>query len=646
MAWYDTIASALGGVWRNIDETPRDPYKFKEWSLYWEIEWVTGAGYLDWKSNNGLNPYTPLVITSAPASIVIRPKLPLRYVGYHSTYGYSFFGGRCVDLSDISSYVYVRNNDDTKWIKIVGDWANKQTVVTYSVGSNDFTDAWETSPTPDSDHYFYAHYYIHGTANSDTLSLTEYWYNGASLGYTHHTNRSGLAQFFTPLVDDFSFEYHYTFASVGIKNTDYMQWSFNGNYFYEKNNGDDLIFNWTNPHYFDLETDQDMGSIAGSIDNDALLPLIVYDPTTTGETEFEADWIYNTDVYSTWYATYMRLYDPNDSLWAVKFPRPLSLSNLLEIFITRMFSGYFILMNADASKWFKFGVSNTYAYTIEDSEGLYDTSGPAMGSFCNIKGYLSKDYNIQVVIEELDGDPSEDHEYDLSKIFDPWEPIYIGISVVAAASYTAMYPSFVMQSENAAPNIEFSQTGANGIFEPIQKLIIDTLEQVDQEFYLYFKDIIRNSQDYSDLDSLFAMNPSYASDAFNSLKAGEVCIVVDRYHRSYFYVVKAGSQATNLPTYINITPALYWELIDYIQNDEMKVEQHDIVGLVNGTDKLITHAAHNRDKSYAPTIQLIHNGKVKTSDIVASVVSTTQIRLSTDEATAFENLKANVYVTV
>ena len=53
MAWYTSTYAELGYAYRDYYENPSYPYEWKEFCLWFDVEWVSGAGYLDWKMNDG-----------------------------------------------------------------------------------------------------------------------------------------------------------------------------------------------------------------------------------------------------------------------------------------------------------------------------------------------------------------------------------------------------------------------------------------------------------------------------------------------------------------------------------------------------------------------------------------------------------------
>jgi hypothetical protein len=173
---------------------------------------------------------------------------------------------------------------------------------------------------------------------------------------------------------------------------------------------------------------------------------------------------------------------------------------------------------------------------------------------------------------------------------------------------------------------------------------IDTLAETRT---CYVKSKIINTQDISDLDSLmFMTHLGEVTDFGKTLKEFDACMVFDKYNRTYVYQLRSGYHVTSLPDYVNVADTYYWELIGMMQHSHQIVpEQYPVVGLVSGSPVTITHSTHNRSYGYAPTVQLIHNGKVRTHGIRIFVKSTTQLELQTTEVAALTNLKINVYVT-
>jgi hypothetical protein len=612
------ITSTLGGT-SQANPVPYDPFQFL---TFWTWEFTTGAGYFDFD-------LLKFVVTTQPATLVVRPREELQFSSLASN-GFQVTG--FVSNYYQTSYIRIFNEAETKWCKVAGDYVVGETIFTCSTSAYDFTDEW------DKQHYsgdFYKG--VLSITNSYIKTLViNYWDSGGQDYSNVQTNVTNTPLIFTEGTENVCCEIVFQFTSTGTKNfTELMNFNLIP--------ATSFAFNYTN---FILDTDDtaNWGDVGDADqDNDTAPPLVEFPIGTAGETNFDANWDFNTNAYMTWGASWSYLYDPNDSLWAAKLKWPIAMNSRCILLTDRVFYGSFMLISADEERWFRFGSGVGYICKIEDSRGFHDDNIGSLDSNMQVTGIVDTDLNINVRMSAYG--VTYEGTYDLKQIFSPGEPIYAALYTEPTASYSYWNDIFVY-SYNAAPNTDVGQTAANGIFNHTEFLTLALNELADNAYYLYFKDKIRNSLDYSDLDSIYAMNPSYASDDFNALQPGEVCIVIDRYHRVYFYIVKSGSQVDSLPDFIRINDSLYWELMEVIQNEEMKVEQYPVTGLVSGSPQLITHTAHNRSKSYAPAVQLIHNNKVKTSGITVSVVSTTQLRLTTAETTAFTNLKINVYVTV
>jgi hypothetical protein len=610
-----TINSVLGSTSR-VNPVPYDLFQFL---TFWSWEFTSGDGYFNYDTLS-------FYVTTAPATLVIRPKEELQFSSLASN-GF-FVAGRTTNYI-FNSYVRIFNEDESKWAKVEGDATYGKTFFTCSTGAYDFEDDWTSQ--------YYTSDFVRtvlSITNSYIKVLTNNYWQASGHDYSNvQTLVTTIPLIFTEDSENVCWEIVHEFTTTGSKNPDHCAFTVVPPSTFE--------FNYTN---FKLGFDTlDMGDIDAEQDNDTAPPLVEFPINTAGETKFDANWDFNTGCYFTWGASYGYLYDFGELLWAAKLKWPIAMNSACLFSADRVFYGYLMLISADEERWFRFGSGLSYHCIIEDSKGLYDDDIGTLGNYTKVVGVMDADLNIHVMMSQAG--TMYEGTYDLTKIFSPGEPIYAALHVLDQADQ-AYHNNILIQTYNAAPNTDYGQTAANGIFNHIEFLTLAIDELAEYSYYLYFKDKIRNSLNYSDLDSIYAVNPSYASDAYNVLQPGEVCIVIDRYHRVYFYIVKSGYHADSLPDYIKITDSLYWELMEVIQNEEMIVEQYDVTGLVSGSSQLITHTAHNRLKSYAPVVQLIHNGAVKTSGITVSVVSTTQLRLTTAETTAFTNLKINVYVTV
>jgi hypothetical protein len=79
-----------------------------------------------------------------------------------------------------------------------------------------------------------------------------------------------------------------------------------------------------------------------------------------------------------------------------------------------------------------------------------------------------------------------------------------------------------------------------------------------------------------------------------------------------------------------------------VGTDKLQVEQVSVPTLTAGGNVVVAHTQHDTAKSGAPVVQIIHENKVRTSGIKVTVVSSTQLRL-TSLGEAFSDLKVNMF---
>lgn len=372
--------------------------------------------------------------------------------------------------------------------------------------------------------------------------------------------------------------------------------------------------------------------------------------TTTAEIQsrLEAFFTIINDCYWQYGNTYTTLRNP--SYLPISAILNIPLEKVSYIFNTiYAVNNSLIITNSDGSKWFRVYNNISNYLCIDDSvNGELYLSTEIFGNASTLKQSLTYDgavgeltvnfINAAIEIEYL-------NIFDLYSVFDRDEELYFGVGTIPGRNYCYFYEYIFLISESIPHSVELGQS-ENTKFHSSAKALELTSQEYYTEQFCFFKQKIRNSQDYSDLNSLYGIDPGYPSDSQVPLKAKDACIVHDDYNRFYFYTVKEGPAQDSLPDIIRATPNLHWKLQDVVGVGSMLVEQYDVVGLVSGNDVIITHTEHNRiDNGFAPSVQIIHNNIILTSKIITSVVSTTQIRLSTSETEVFTNLKINIFIT-
>jgi len=158
----------------------------------------------------------------------------------------------------------------------------------------------------------------------------------------------------------------------------------------------------------------------------------------------------------------------------------------------------------------------------------------------------------------------------------------------------------------------------------------------------YLRSLIIDSESV-DNPSLVRINPGKPSDRPGDvLIPNDTCLVWDKYNRFYFYKLKSGDVASSLPDLVRVSSSLYWEIVSVSGTMGLQTEQVSIVSLGAGSDTLITHPPHDISRSDAPSVQVIHEGRVKTSGLKISVVTNTQLRV-TSLGEALLDLKINIH---
>lgn len=155
-----------------------------------------------------------------------------------------------------------------------------------------------------------------------------------------------------------------------------------------------------------------------------------------------------------------------------------------------------------------------------------------------------------------------------------------------------------------------------------------------------------------DPESLTAINPLRAGDDNRPLVAGDTVIVVDRFHREFYYLIQDGASgvSTNIPYIVKFKEHewtdLYAELLNTSYQDGFSpiVEQHIISSLIDTTPVTfdLDHSLDTAKLSF-PVIQIIHEGKVKTNGIRVYHVSSSRLRFETTSTTALLDIKVNLF---
>lgn len=401
----------------------------------------------------------------------------------------------------------------------------------------------------------------------------------------------------------------------------------------------------------DLQPLEMTGSI--SQDNDIPEGVLEADWSGNDSTFFDELWEMPDDgTYVTIYTTSVRLYVPSfgDRLdWGARLKigfKPNENTSITSGQSTYAFMG---LMNADGSRSIMCGqTTDRYFFIKTEVDGVSTTvyySETSSGYTSVRQHYFEvKDGILKVIGESYDG---RLHEYEcpVTDIFGATESFYHVIRPTLQATYTSLYNTTIILSPQVAHNVDYGQT-ANILFAPMLEPFDSNITELTTKRFCFYKTKIKNSKNVSDLTSLYGIDPGYPSDSGVPIQIDDGCIVHEKYNRFYFYSLVAGDEQNSLPDIIRATPTLYWKLVDVVTNNNLLIEQYDIVGLVSGSEVIVTHSAHNREKSFAPTVQMLHNNVIKTKGIVIAIVSNTQLRLSTSEVTEFTNLKINIHVTI
>jgi len=350
-----------------------------------------------------------------------------------------------------------------------------------------------------------------------------------------------------------------------------------------------------------------------------------------------------------WGAGYVQLNLPAGNVWAFKSKHKIR-SPYRNIHLWDKLCSV-VILSEDESKWIKFGLYWDRYMFIETSTspGTLYWKGTTQYSALSYNDYHHM-FNFKV---------TEDNTVYLRGHVFGFEPVILGPFTDFFDKDEALYVGIGSERlTNTGDYIYFRQhldiTSLDLLPSGVQARLLAFDFNLDVNLALpppevvmcYIKQCIRNSQDYSDVNSLYGMNPSQPSDEGIPLKENDICIVIEKHNRIYYYILKTGYHITELPYYIRMTDSLYWELLEVnLGEPKLIVEQYDIQGLVNTNEVIVTHAAHNRSKSYAPVVQLLHYNRVRTNGITVAVKSNTELRLSTVETSVIENLKINVFVT-
>lgn len=343
-----------------------------------------------------------------------------------------------------------------------------------------------------------------------------------------------------------------------------------------------------------------------------------------------------------WYTLYHRMTQTGSYVYQAKFVAALN-STYLEWIVEGLARGAITLISEDGLRWVTFKRANSTGFlTVTYNLGTYWTGSVSQPGvnwsrvFVRVEGgniYFRHEARSYDIITQPPAIP-------FTSIFNAGEKIIPAFSCdTTFGLVTYIYNHTFMSS------MDLPKEGENMIMGTFSELSVDLADAITKQYMCYVRTKIRNSQDYNDPESLYALDPGNPSDANIPLQAGDACIVLEKYNRVYYYVCKAGDMSNNLPLIIRVTDSLYWELVDVSPGaPNIKCEQYDVIGLVDTNEVIITHTKHDRTKSYAPTIQFVQDGVIRTHDLTVAVKSDTELRISTPETSAIQNLKLNVYV--
>ena len=395
-----------------------------------------------------------------------------------------------------------------------------------------------------------------------------------------------------------------------------------------------------------LELTCEMGATQDNSASD--FGLLIHNQIGPASAEDQAKWFEFFDhavgVSHLWGTTYHRLASVAGSSYQAKLKFPLT-SEYLDWLTMGMSYGKILLFSEDGNRWISLErlYDDPNYIQVNSSVGILWTGtedtvngGSWMHFFIKIR-----EGNIYCIFEV-----SSTPFYEQPPVI-PFTDIFIaGEKIIPAVSNNTTQSSWYSYLHTLIASPDLPSEGENQMrfdFEPWTDCSMSDL--ITERYICYVKTKIKNTKDISDPDSLMGMDPGAPSDLYNPLKAGDSCIVFEKYNRVYYYTVQAGFHATELPDFVRITDSLYWELVDVtLESAEIVPEQYNIVGLVDTNPVTVTHSKHNRVKSYMPPIQLIHGEVIRTEGILGYILSDTQIRFETIETDILTNLKVNVYV--
>ena len=394
--------------------------------------------------------------------------------------------------------------------------------------------------------------------------------------------------------------------------------------------------------------DDDVACVIGATQDNSTTGLGVLYHNHRGATQDDQDkWLAHFDHNSVthyWQSTtYHRMLSALGATWQAKSAFPLT-SSYLDWIVQANYNSKLAIMSTDGLRWISF--TRAYAspsyLTVDSSEGVLwvgtETAGySATAGLASIKvenGYIDFKWEL-VGYERLIHPPP----IPFTDVFIAGEKIHPVITNHIDYQYSYIWEYTLVVSPDLPP------PGESQLRFDIPEITSVMSDLITEQYVCYVKTKIKSNEDISDPDSLMGMSPESPSDLNIPLKAGDSCIVFEKYNRVYYYTAQAGIHITDLPDFARITDSLYWELVDVtLEAASIVPEQYDIVGLVDTNPVTVTHTKHNRIESYMPPTQLIHGGVIRTEGILGYIVSDTQIRFETIEITPLVNLKVNVYV--
>jgi hypothetical protein len=616
------------GRWWLDGEDLTDP----EISAFLEVDivadsysWTTTKDYICKTYPDCVNRRT-LVPVNLTGDIRLRPRQEFEYIAPSTAYG---------EVTYASEALRIESEDGTRWVQVYfdGGGVTKTGYFTCSNASEDYSYGNYSAPT------MYDRYVGILTVNTDGTVYCklhrEYYTQTTCYDYksTVVINRTTSVPIFN-VGEKLKIIYNSTRTSLALEQ-----------------------FGWDITH---TEASPTIGYIGGTLETmevpvdeeweatiEYVIGAAVFNVSTTDAGErakWENAWDYDSII---WASSYLQIYNYPVTPYVppgAKLKEALT-SDFLDFAVDRV--GYLSvgLMSTDEQRWIVVYQDryDPYEFYLRSHNGLIafrNNNNYALRWVFQVKnGYIyarsEGSYNLSWP------NPTPFDPVLFTDIFNEGEKIHPIFTEDGGSGYNYGY----VYNNIVIGHYDFPPPGQSQMRTTLPIITCSADELITQSRTCYVRTKIRNSQDYNDPASLFAMDPGHPSDNNIPLQENDACIVLEKYNRIYYYSCVSGDMQTNLPYIIRMTNQLYWELVSVTPSTSNIIsEQYDVVGLVDTNEVIITHSKHNRNRSYAPTIQLIHNGQVRTHDITVAIKSDTELRISTPETSVITGLKINIYV--